>query len=229
MLLLNGLLTGERTAASAAAARTAPAKQASCKPCHRDFTSVLPENHPAVKGSDFASCSSCHQPDFSGRAEKNAFSTRIHTAHLNKGNVACTSCHSWMPGKSFGLALVKGSWGAPTKDDMKLIRETFDSWAKSKYMDNIHAKGNIVCAGCHGKEVPLADSTVENQRCLECHGPMEKLAKETEPKEFPDRNPHKSHLGEVACTVCHKAHAASKVYCLECHKKFKMQIRGAGE
>jgi hypothetical protein len=55
---------------------------------------------------------------------------------------------------------------------------------------------------------------------------MEELAKKTEPKDFPDRNPHKSHLGEIACTVCHRAHAESKVYCLGCHQKFEMKITG---
>jgi len=70
---------------------------------------------------------------------------------------------------------------------------------------------------------------VENQRCLECHGPMEKLAQKSAPKDFPDRNPHKSHLGEIACTVCHKGHQASTVYCLDCHRNFKMSIPGAAK
>jgi len=89
-----------------------------------------------------------------------------------------------------------------------------------------HHAGKVDCAGCHGKGAPKLDSTVENQRCLECHGPMEKLAKKSEPKDFPDRNPHKSHLGDIACTVCHKEHSASSVYCLECHPKFIMKIPG---
>jgi len=109
------------------------------------------------------------------------------------------------------------------------MKEIFASWAGSKYTDNLHAKAGIACANCHGKDLPKADTTVENSRCLACHGPMDKLALKTEPKDFKDRNPHKSHLGEVACTVCHKAHAESKVYCLGCHQKFKMKIQGAGQ
>ncbi len=96
-------------------------------------------------------------------------------------------------------------------------------------MDNLHAQRSIGCAGCHGKDLPKADDTVENDRCLTCHGPMEDLVKKTEPKDFKDRNPHKSHLGDMACTVCHKAHTASKVYCLDCHKKFDMTIQGAAK
>lgn len=86
--------------------------------------------------------------------------------------------------------------------------------------------GKVNCAACHGKGTPQLDSTVENPRCLECHGPMEKLAKKSEPEDFPDRNPHKSHLGDIACTVCHKEHDTSIVYCLDCHRNFKMKIPG---
>ncbi len=90
---------------------------------------------------------------------------------------------------------------------------------------SLHA-GRVNCAGCHGKGTPQLDSTVENPRCLECHGTMEKLAKNSEPKDFPDRNPHKSHLGDIACTVCHKEHGTSIVYCLDCHRNFNMKIPG---
>lgn len=86
--------------------------------------------------------------------------------------------------------------------------------------------GKVTCKDCHGKAAPKLDSTVENPRCLECHGPMDKLAKKSEPKDFPDRNPHKSHLGDIACTVCHHEHSASAVYCLDCHRNFKMKIPG---
>ncbi|MGO9136285.1 MAG: cytochrome c3 family protein [Syntrophales bacterium] len=91
-----------------------------------------------------------------------------------------------------------------------------------------HSEKGIKCADCHGKAIPTldSDSTVENQQCLICHGPMEKLAKKSEPKDFPDDNPHKSHLGDIACTVCHHEHSASRVYCLDCHPNFKMKIPG---
>lgn len=89
----------------------------------------------------------------------------------------------------------------------------------------LHA-GKVSCADCHGDGTPQPDSTVESQQCLMCHGSMETLAKITEPKDFPDRNPHKAHLGDIDCTVCHKEHEKSKIYCLGCHPKFKMKIPG---
>lgn len=206
------------------------AAKASCTGCHADFASVLPKNHPEVKEKDITGCITCHEPDMSGKAVKNPFSAKIHLAHLTpKANMDCVVCHAWVPGKSFGLIGGKDSRGAPTQDNLALMKQVLASWASSGYMDNLHAKANIVCAGCHGKDLPKADDTVENVRCLVCHGPMEQLAQKTEPKDFKDRNPHKSHLGDIACTVCHKGHAESKVYCLECHQKFNMKIKGASQ
>ncbi|MEN6467506.1 MAG: cytochrome c3 family protein [Smithella sp.] len=213
---------------SKAAKTSAPAKT-SCKTCHADFPSLVPQGHPPVKGNELSSCTTCHQPGMAGTEKKNTFSTRIHTGHLPpKGKLDCVACHQWSAGKKFGLVDVKESWGTPTQEDLNLMREIFTSWASSEYMDNLHAKAFISCANCHGKELPAPDTTVENGKCLECHGPMDQLVKKTEPAEFKDRNPHKSHLGEIACTVCHKAHSESKVYCLGCHQKFEMKIKGAG-
>lgn len=208
-------------------AEAAKAVVASCKACHADFASVLPQGHPPARGAGLAACTSCHVQDRTGAPKKNAFSSRMHASHLApKGSLDCVSCHTWAPGKRFGLIGQKGSWGVPTKEEMDLMRQIFASWASSRYMDNLHAKAGITCAPCHGKELPKADDTVENSRCLACHGPMDKLAQKTEPEDFKDRNPHKSHLGDMACTVCHKGHSESKVHCLSCHQNFKMKIQG---
>jgi hypothetical protein len=221
MLCLLYIVTGDRMAEAAKAVAV------SCKTCHADFASVLPKGHPLAQGTDLAVCTSCHVPDREGTAKKNALSSRMHKAHVApKSSLNCTACHTWTPGKSFGLIGQKGSWGAPTKEEMDLMKQIFTSWTSSSYTDNLHAKVGIACAQCHGKELPKTDDTVENNSCLACHGPMDKLAQKTESKDFKDRNPHKSHLGDIACTVCHKGHAESKVYCLGCHQNFKMKIQG---
>jgi hypothetical protein len=221
LLCLPYLMAGDRPVEAANPAT------ASCKACHADFASVLPKVHPPVKGTELPVCITCHVPDLSGTARENAYSARMHKAHIApKGSLDCTVCHAWVPNKRFGLIGQKGSWGAPKKEDMDLMKEIFISWASSGHTDTLHAKAGIVCTQCHGKELPKADDTVENSSCLNCHGPMEKLALKTEPKDFKDRNPHKSHLGDIACTVCHKGHAESKVYCLGCHKQFEMKIPG---
>jgi hypothetical protein len=224
----DSVLAANPAKASAKAAKSST--PISCQTCHADFSSLIPENHPPVKGNELSACTACHAPELTGTIDKNAYSVRMHLAHLPpKGNVDCLVCHRWQEGKSFGLTGAKESWGAPNKEEMELMKEIFTGWAASVYMDNLHAKAGISCANCHGKELPTFDVTVENTRCLACHGPMEALVKKTEPPEFKDRNPHQSHLGDIACTVCHKAHSESKVYCLGCHQNFKMTIQGAGE
>ena len=197
-----------------------------CAGCHADFSSVLPKGHAAVNGTGLASCLTCHSLAQVGEAKKSAFSTRIHLTHASPQlNLECVACHSYVSGKSFGLGQ-SISWGAPKDEDMAIIKDVFASWVKSNYTDHLHAQAMIDCAGCHGKEVPLPDTTVENGRCLACHGPKDQLAARSRPQDFPKRNPHDSHLGEIACTVCHHAHAESKVYCLDCHANFAMKIPG---
>lgn len=214
----------------AACGRAVGAADASRTGLRADFASVLPKNHPEVKGKGISACITCHKSDISGKAAKNTFSAKIHMAALtSKANLDCLVCHTLVPGQSFGIIEGKGSLGAPAKDNLDLMKKEFISWASSGYLDNLHAKADIICAGCHAKDLPKADDTVESARCLECHGPMDQLAKKTEPKDFKDRNPHESHLGNIACTFCHKSHTESKVYCLQCHKNFDMKIKGTSQ
>jgi len=218
----------ERT--EAAKAKTEPAKtvekQKSCTGCHEDFKTVLPQAHPPVTGNTLSACLECHAPGERGKAEPNKFAARLHLAHL-KGPVKadCLVCHTWQPGKSFGLVGGADSYGAPSEEDMNLMKRMFTSAAESVHLDARHVSKDITCAGCHGKDLPKEEDTVENAKCLECHGPAEALAAKTAPKDFPDRNPHKSHLGEINCTVCHSGHGESKVYCLECHPTFNMKMK----
>jgi hypothetical protein len=198
-----------------------------CKACHTDLSSVLPKSHEAVKPRTITACLSCHQPNVSGKAEVNTFSTAIHSPHVKaEVNTDCMFCHTWVPGKKFGIKGAQANLGAVSKEDMPLIKKNRTSWASSSYLDASHNQAKVVCLTCHGKTVPEKGDTVENDRCLSCHGSMESLISRTAPKDFPDRNPHKSHLGEIACTVCHQGHSQSKVYCLGCHGKFKMKIPG---
>jgi hypothetical protein len=199
----------------------------SCSACHRNLQSTLPQGHASVSGRDILVCLPCHGPRDPEKPESNSFGARIHRAHSRsqrKGD--CLICHTWVPGKSFGLVNQKGSWGTPSRKAMDLILQTLYSWSNSSFLDSFHGKENITCGGCHGKRLPSRDDTVDNHRCLSCHGSYDKLAERTASVEFPKRNPHKSHLVALACTKCHKAHSESKVYCLECHQGFQMKILG---
>lgn len=209
-----------------ASAQTQKGTAKPCSSCHTDLSGVLPKTHLSVKGWEkgIAACLGCHKPDASGKATANNVSAGLHIAHVTTNeDIDCLTCHVWTPGKRFSLPGQKVSFGSPTKKELQEITGIFGSWKNSSYTDSLHGKANIMCGGCHGNAMAKEGDTVENSRCLACHGPMEALAARSAPKDFPDRNPHKSHLGEINCTVCHKGHSESKAYCLECHKAFKMK------
>lgn len=223
---------GEKAAEAAKlqkVSESAKPQKKSCMACHPDFTSVLPKEHIEVRGGNIMACLDCHPSDPIDKIEPKPFSSRIHRAHFGpKEKLDCTVCHIWIPGKTFSVIGQKQPIGAPSRSDMALLKNIFSSWAASLYLDSLHGRKNVTCSGCHGKILPKAEDTVDNERCLECHGPLEKLVAQTAPKDFPDRNPHKSHLGEMECMVCHHAHEGSSVYCLNCHGNFKMKIAGQG-
>lgn len=210
-------------------ALTAPVAQAAtgnCKDCHADITKVLPPGHPPSRG-ELAACLACHKPDLAGKPAKNGFSVALHGAHVQgKDALACTSCH---------VVKNKGSAGVSAgKVVLVADKESFDAATRMMTMADaanwtagLHAARDFGCASCHGSGVPKAGVEVANDRCLACHGPLDKLVQKTQPAQFADRNPHHSHLGDIACTTCHRGHEASAVYCLDCHPKFQMRISGA--
>ncbi len=67
------------------------------------------------------------------------------------------------------------------------------------------------------------NETAVNAKCKGCHGSLSDLAG----KGKGHINAHKSHLGEIGCTVCHHGHTASRSYCLGCHA-LSMPIPGSG-
>ena len=204
--------------------------QKSCNACHKDFQSILPRKHPPMDNLASAPCLSCHLPKLDGKAEPNKFSALLHRSHMMiNAQQGCMACHNSKENETFGISGHECSTGAPTATTMKLLKKIFASWTESSYLDERHGKRGVTCSSCHGRELLVEGITVENERCLLCHGSYEKLASQTIPKQFPDRNPHKNHFiqSDTACTICHNAHSASKVYCLDCHKNFKMKIAGA--
>jgi cytochrome c3-like protein len=115
----------------------------------------------------------------------------------------------------------------PTKEDQQLFEKATASWKASSFLDHLHRQKDVGCAGCHGKGTPVKGDTVENKTCSGCHGDYPALAVKTGlPEKLAKRNPHDSHLGDIDCVVCHKAHTVSESYCLGCHAKFDGKIPG---
>ncbi len=91
------------------------------------------------------------------------------------------------------------------------------AWAQT--VSGKHAEKGVTCVNCHGEAAPAKRAPVS--ACAKCHGDYAGIAKLTE-KVTP--NPHASHQGEVRCTLCHKTHEPSKLYCNECHQ-FDLKVR----
>lgn len=219
------LLTLFLLAANAVSWAAPPAK---CSDCHAKMAEVLPKAHPAVKGQGIAPCLTCHKQG-DGKAAANAFSAKLHTAHAKQGvELDCGTCHKMVAKKSFSLP-GRASLGAADADTYTALREITRGYADGPNLDAIHAKKGIGCAGCHGKALPQLDDKPGTDRCLACHGSYAELAAKTPGQDHASRNPHKSHLGDINCTVCHKAHKTSETYCLDCHKLFKMKPIPAGK
>lgn len=220
---LAGLVLGIAPAAAVAA-------PASCTSCHPDVSRVLPNGHPAVaKAASLSACVGCHKSSVGvkdAKPEPNKFAAALHRAHAKEGSAAdCTTCH---------VARAKGKPGvAGGKVVLPVTAERFDALKKAMvgpgqatFTAGFHAAANVSCNACH-EAIPSPGDEVANVRCLACHGPQDALESKTAPAQFADRNPHRSHLGDIACSVCHKGHEASVVYCLDCHRKFEMKIKGA--
>jgi len=111
------------------------------------------------------------------------------------------------------------------------IRPYVESYSSSDYLDHVHAEANVTCKDCHhvtpfeaagealtyvtgDYEEPMREISYSKEGCLQCHRSYESLAERTSALE---PNPHESHLGELDCTLCHKSHRPSEVYCTQCH------------
>ncbi len=89
----------------------------------------------------------------------------------------------------------------------------YESWAGSGLLDHFHARQGVDCFSCHGTDEP--EERAPEAVCMNCHGSYEDQAELTE-EVYP--NPHKAHLGNIRCTLCHKAHQESTLYCNQCHE-----------
>jgi hypothetical protein len=199
---------------------------AGCQACHADIAAVLPAVHPPVKRAALDACLGCHKPGAQPVAA-NRFAAALHRAHVKaQSGLPCTECHVANARAKPGVARGKVVLVAD-RATMDVATRTMTVANASGWTSGLHMKAGVSCSSCHGAGVPPPGNEVANDRCLACHGPMDKLVEKSKPVEHADRNPHRSHLGEIACSACHKGHEASTVYCLDCHPRFPMRIGGS--
>lgn len=77
-----------------------------------------------------------------------------------------------------------------------------------------HQAKGVSCEQCHKSAAPVA--AAKSKACMQCHN-YPALAKASAEKKLA-LNPHDSHAGQLRCTLCHKEHQQSVVYCRQCHK-----------
>jgi len=201
--------------------------QAVCSECHTDINDMLPEKHARVTGNNIEICFACHIPGGLNKAKFQPFCTRLHRAHNQPGNeAACTVCHNWVEGSGLTLPGTNHSYGSGTEAELVRNQKIFSSWAASPFLDALHASKYITCCGCHGSGAKFTARPTNWDRCKGCHPGYDSSADELSSQTPPKVDPHQSHVDNLTCGVCHKAHAASSVYCLECHDDLNLSIPG---
>ena len=85
-----------------------------------------------------------------------------------------------------------------------------------------HIAKGMSCSSCHLTDKPEPFAEVPAKNCNQCHPQnviVDKFAF------MGDRNPHKNHLGEVDCNICHVGHQAPVSYCAQCHSNFTHKLK----
>lgn len=193
--------------------------QGGCISCHVKLLEKLPKSHFKVTIEEVKYCLICH----SREGPSADFYWVIHFRHYSKPESVknCWSCHLIDESGSFRLI------GAIDKNEIKVTKDRVErmgsylkSWAASENLDYRHAQRSVTCHLCHGTFFP--EERVSMEQCLRCHSSYEHLAaltKDVHP------NPHNSHLGEIRCTLCHKVHQKSALFCTQCHT-FNLKLPG---
>jgi len=184
-----------------------------CTGCHVNLSEEVPESHFKVTIEEVKYCMICHSIE--GPAV--AFEWAIHLDHYSTPEFVgdCWSCHLIDEEGSFRLIEAADGNGLikATKDVVEKMVPYFQSWATSVHLDRRHAQCGVTCTVCHGTFFPHQRPGMG--QCLQCHGSYQHLValtKDVSP------NPHEeSHLGEIMCTYCHKAHQESVLFCKNCH------------
>lgn len=188
--------------------RAADTVPAACAACHGTLAEVTGESHPAGAGPDMTACRFCH-----GTGGAPRLAPPVHLTHLSSPDFSgdCRSCHFIDADAGFGLIGDTAAGGAALHAVEKTI-PYYDTWADSQHLDHAHALAGVGCTGCHESAFPDRGLTLEE--CLGCHGSYAKVAAATQNA---DPNPHDAHYTDLRCTLCHKAHAESELYCNTCH------------
>lgn len=114
-----------------------------------------------------------------------------------------------------------------------IIEPYYQSWKEGPLLAAKHSAENVNCTDCHQATVaekmhegfayvtgqyadPLKERIATREDCLKCH--QDDWQQTVAATQYDHGNPHDSHLGETDCSLCHKMHRTSEVYCAQCHE-----------
>ncbi|EGO64981.1 cytochrome c3 [Acetonema longum] len=114
-----------------------------------------------------------------------------------------------------------------------IIEPYYQSWKEGPLLAARHSAENVNCTDCHQATIvekmhegfayvtgqyedPLKERSATREDCLKCH--QDDWQQTVTATQYDHRNPHDSHLGEIDCSLCHKMHRTSEVYCAQCHE-----------
>lgn len=116
-----------------------------------------------------------------------------------------------------------------------IMDKNVTSYLTGPNLDHLHDLANVECKECHeypvdaeiasgikfvtgnyevGDDGELMKRKYDDSMCLQCHISYDNVAAKTADL---DKNPHKSHLGELPCSTCHVSHGEQIDYCAQCH------------
>lgn len=116
-----------------------------------------------------------------------------------------------------------------------IMEKNVTSYLSGLNLDHVHDLAAVECKECHeypvaaemssgikfvagnyeiGADGELPKRKYGDEMCLQCHISYEFVAERTADL---DKNPHKSHLGELPCSTCHISHGEQVDYCAQCH------------
>jgi hypothetical protein len=124
------------------------------------------------------------------------------------------------------------------------MRKNVDSYLTGTNLDSVHAQAGVQCKECHDYPIPAElrsglnfvtgnywvedDGSLEKREfgdamCLECHISAEHVADQTD---YLVRNPHLTHITDLACGDCHISHGQQIDTCSECHENGGQRMVG---
>ncbi len=133
------------------------------------------------------------------------------TRNLKAAPGDCKACHA---GKTMLPGEHPATRGMTLKDCRNCHTAAAKPLASTMPLAHTHALAGVKCAACHGKPAPRQGAAPAAEVCTGCHANTAQLANRintTSPKV------HGSHMGDLACDLCHKAHTQSENFCFQCH------------